>query len=297
VTPGIATEGLGKRFGSVWALRDCSITVPSGAVAGLVGGNGAGKTTLLRALAGLARPSAGRATVAGTAPADDPTFLEKIGYLAQDVPLYRRWTAEDHLAMAAHLNSRWDDAAARDRLLGLRIPLDRRVESLSGGMRAQVALAVALGKRPEVLLLDEPLAALDPFARHEFMGSLAGAIADHPVTVLLSSHLLPDLERVCDHLVLLDRAETVLCGAIDDLVDAHRVVTAPASARDVLELDHFVVSCQDGRREINALVRVDGPVVDPRWRVDAAGLEEIVLAYLGRSAPDAPLPRLAGVGR
>jgi ABC-2 type transport system ATP-binding protein len=266
-------------------------------VTGLVGGNGAGKTTLLRALAGLARPTTGRATVAGREPADDESFLASVGYLAQEVPLYRRWTAEDHLAMGAHLNGRWDDAVARDRLLALGIPLDRRVESLSGGMRAQLALALALGKRPEVLLLDEPLAALDPFARHEFMGSLVGAIADHPVTVLLSSHLLPDLERVCDHLVLLDRAETVLCDTIDDLVAAHRVVTAPATARDVLERDHVVVSCQEGRREISALVRVDGPVVDPRWRIDPAGLEEIVLAYLGRGASDAPLPRLAGVGR
>jgi ABC-2 type transport system ATP-binding protein len=292
VTPGIETEGLGKRFGSVWALRDCSITVPTGAVAGLVGGNGAGKTTLLRALAGLARPSAGRASVAGTAPSDDPRFLEKIGYLAQEVPLYRRWTAEDHLAMAAHLNPGWDDAIARDRLVGLRIPLDRRVESLSGGMRAQLALALALGKRPEVLLLDEPLAALDPFARHEFMATLAGAIADHPVTVLLSSHLLPDLERVCDHLVLLDRSETVLCDAIDDLVAAHRVVTVPAECVGVLEREHTVVSRQGDAGEVSAVICTGGPIVDPRWRVEDVALEEIVLAYLGRSATG---PQLAAV--
>jgi ABC-2 type transport system ATP-binding protein len=293
VTAGIETEALGKRFGSVWALRDCSITVPQGAVAGLVGGNGAGKTTLLRALAGLARPTTGRAAVAGMAPADDADFLARIGYLAQEVPLYRRWTAEDHLAMADHLNPCWDDAVARERLAGLRIPLDRRVESLSGGMRAQLGLALALGKRPQVLLLDEPLAALDPFARHEFMGSLVGAIADHPVTVLLSSHLLPDLERVCDHLVLLDRAETVLCDSIDELVAAHRVVTLPADAVAVLERDHLVVSRHGGPREVSAVVRMDAPVVDPRWRVDDVALEEIVLAYLGRGATASQLTAVA----
>jgi ABC-2 type transport system ATP-binding protein len=227
------------------------------------------------------------------APTDDPAFLAEIGYLAQEVPLYRRWTAEDHLAMGAHLNARWDDATARDRLLGLRIPLDRRVESLSGGMRAQLALALALAKQPEVLLLDEPLAALDPFARHEFMGSLVGAIADHPVTVLLSSHLLPDLERVCDHLVLLDRSETVLCDAIDDLVAAHRVVTVPAECVGVLERDHVVVSRQGDAREVSAVVRTAGTIVDPRWRVDDVALEEIVLAYLGRAAAGTQLAAVA----
>ena len=281
MTPGIETEGLGKRFGSVWALHDCSITVPAGAVAGLVGGNGAGKTTLLRALAGLARPSAGRASVAGMAPADAPTFLAGIGYLAQEVPLYRRWTAEDHLAMGAHLNARWDDASARDRLLGLRIPLDRRVESLSGGMRAQLALALALAKRPEALLLDEPLAALDPFARHEFMGSLVGAIADHPVTVLLSSHLLPDLERVCDHLVILSEAHAQLAGAIDEILAGHRLLTGPRCDPAAIARVHQVIRATHTERQTSLLVRADCHVFDACWEVHEVDLEEIVLAYLG----------------
>jgi ABC-2 type transport system ATP-binding protein len=177
------------------------------------------------------------------------------------------------------------------------IPLDRRVESLSGGMRAQLALALALGKRPEVLLLDEPLAALDPYARHEFMGTLASAIADHPVTVLLSSHLLPDLERVCDHLVLLDRSAVVVCESIEELLASHRVVTVPASGLAVLARDHVVVSQHGGPREVGAVVRLGGPVIDPRWRVDDAGLEEIVLAYLGRGAHPAPGRDLAAVAR
>ena len=154
-------------------------------------------------LAGLSRPTTGRALIAGHEPADNAEFLREIGYLAQEVPLYRRWNAADHLALGAHMNPSWDAELTVDRLRSLRIPLDRPMESLSGGMRAQVALALALGKRPQLLLLDEPVAALDPLARHEFLASLAVAVADGGVTVLMSSHLLPDLERVCDHLVLI----------------------------------------------------------------------------------------------
>ena len=194
--PAIETRGLGKRYRTNWALRDCTIDVPAGRICGLVGANGAGKTTLMRLLAGLSRPNAGEALVCGRRPdPDDVEFLREVGYLAQEVPLYRRWNADDHLALGAHMNPVWDDEIARERLRLLRIPFDRPIESLSGGMRAQVALALALGKRPRVLLLDEPVAALDPLARREFLSSLAGAVADGDLTVLLSSHLLPDLER------------------------------------------------------------------------------------------------------
>ena len=184
----IQTTDLGKRYGSAWALQHCSIEVPAGHVSGLVGANGAGKTTLMRLLAGLSRPSAGRALVVGRAPADEADFLREIGYLAQEVPLYRRWTAADHLDLGAHMNAVWDGEFARERLRSLRIPLDKPIGSLSGGMRAQVALGLALGKRPSLLLLDEPVAALDPLARHDFLASLAAAVADGGLTVLLSSH-------------------------------------------------------------------------------------------------------------
>ncbi|MGZ4714860.1 MAG: ABC transporter ATP-binding protein [Acidimicrobiia bacterium] len=286
----IVTEGLGKRFGSTWALRDCTLDIPTGSVCGLVGGNGAGKTTLLRLLAGLSTPSEGRAEVEGRRPADDAGFLAAMGFLAQDVPLYRRWTVADHLRLGAHLNSRWDDAAARDRLTGLEIPLDRRVGALSGGMRAQVALALALAKRPQVLLLDEPLASLDPFARHEFMSSLALAVADHGLTVVLSSHLLPDIERVSDHLVLLDRSRVVLCDSIERIVAAHRQISVPAGDERALDRSQQVVTSVRAEREVSALCRVTAPVLDPTWTVHAVGLEEIVLACLGRSAGAAPRP-------
>jgi len=285
----IETTDLGKRYGSTWALQHCSIEVPTGCVCGLVGANGAGKTTLMRLLAGLSRPSAGRALVAGREPADEQQFLTKIGYLAQELPLYRRWSAADHLALGTHMNPVWDDALARDRLQRLRIPLDKPIEALSGGMRAQVALAVALGKRPQLLLLDEPVAALDPLARHDFLASLAAAVADGGVTVLLSSHLLPDLERVCDHLILIADAEPVLCAEIDDLLASHKLLSAPTRDTALIEREHHLLTRTRTPREVSLTVKLNGPIVDPAWRIDDLGLEEIVLAYLGTHAAGSPL--------
>ena len=276
----ITTSGLGKRFGSTWALADCTFAVPDRSLCALVGGNGAGKTTLLRMLAGLSRPTTGTAEVAGRTPADDPAFLAEVGFLAQEIPLYRRWTAEDHLALGAHLNHRWDDARVRDRLRQVGIPLDRRIEALSGGMRAQVALALALGKRPQVLLLDEPVAALDPLARRDFLATLTAAVADDDLTVVLSSHLLADLERVCDHLVVLAQGHVALCADIDDVVSAHKRLTAPARETTVLERDHHVVQVERTPRHVSVVARLGlGPVEDG-WEVEDVGLEEIVLAYL-----------------
>ena len=236
----------------------------------------------MRLLAGLSRPTAGRATVAGEMPADNVGFLREIGYLAQEVPLYRRWNANDHLELGRHMNEVWDDALARERLRSLNIPLDRRIESLSGGMRAQVALALALGKRPSVLLLDEPVAALDPFAGREFLSTLAGAVAEHGITVLLSSHLLPDLERVCDHLVLLADSAPVLCADIDELVAEHKLLHAPTRDTALVERDQHVISTTRTARDVSVVVKLEGPIVDPAWTVDDLDLEDIILAYLGR---------------
>ena len=287
----IETTGLGKRYGKVWALRDCSIEVPAGRVSGLVGANGAGKTTLMRLLCGLSRPTTGTAVVCGARPGDDPRFLSEIGYLAQEVPLYRRWNTEDHLQLGAHMNEAWDDAFTRDRLRALNIPFDRPMESLSGGMRAQVALALALGKRPRVLLLDEPVAALDPLARREFLSSLAGAVAEGGVTVMLSSHLLPDLERVCDHLVLVADAQPVVCADIEDLLASHKLLSAPARDVTAIERDHEVILDTSTTREVSLTVKLNGPILDPTWKVEDLDLEEIVLAYLGQHAA---MPRLLG---
>jgi ABC-2 type transport system ATP-binding protein len=221
----IETRGLSKRYRRASALTECTVDVPEGRVCALIGPNGAGKTTLLRILAGLVRPSAGTASVLDGEPRQDPAFLGDIGFLAQEIPLYRSFTAEDHLRLGAHLNPRWDAALARTRLAELRIPLDQRVGKLSGGQRAQVALALTLAKRPRLLLLDEPFAALDPLARRNFLAALTSAVTDAAgrLTVVLSSHLVSDLERVCDHLILLAGSRVQLAGDIDTLLAEHRV--------------------------------------------------------------------------
>jgi ABC-2 type transport system ATP-binding protein len=282
--PAVQTAGLGKRYGPVWALQDCSVSVPRGRVSALVGPNGAGKTTLLKILAGLSAPSTGEALVLGRAPGQSGEFLDSIGYLAQEVPLYKRLSADDHLGLGAHLNRHWDATAARARLAALRIPADRPVATLSGGQRAQVGLGLALAKRPQVLLLDEPVAALDPLARREFLASLAEAAADGDLSVVVSSHLLHDLERVCDHLNLLAASRTQLCDSIDDVLAAHRVLVGPR--RDTAEARRGLTVIKSTRttRQTRLLARLDGPVLDPSWTVTEVGLEDIVLAYMGEAS-------------
>jgi ABC-2 type transport system ATP-binding protein len=279
--PAIRTAGLGKRYGSLWALQDCSVSVPRGRVSALVGPNGAGKTTLLKILAGLSAPSAGEAAVLGRAPAPSAEFLDSVGYLAQDVPLYKRLSAGDHLEIGAHLNRHWDAAAARARLAALKIPLGRPVATLSGGQRAQVGLSLALAKRPRLLLLDEPVAALDPLARREFLTSLTEAVAEGDLSVILSSHLLHDLERVCDHLILLAASRTQLCGDIDGILDMHRMLVGPRRRIAEVEPGLTVIKSTQTARQTRLLVRLSGPVLDPSWEVTEVGLEDIVVAYMG----------------
>ncbi len=284
--PAIETHGLTKRYPRVTALSDCSISIPAGRISALVGPNGSGKTTLLRMLAGLARPTGGTAAVLGGAPRQDPAFLADIGYLAQDIPLYRRLSADDHIRAGAHLNPRWDDAAARARLLDLRVPLGQPVGTLSGGQRAQVALSLALAKQPRVLLLDEPVAALDPLARRQFLATLTSAVADAAgdLTVLLSSHVIADLERVCDHMVLLTASRVQLCGDIDDLLAAHKVLVGPRRDTSALERAHTVVQSTRTDRQSTLLVQLGGPLIDPAYEVSDVSLEDLVLGYLGADA-------------
>jgi len=283
----IATIGLTKRYGKTPALTDCTITVPEGRICALIGPNGAGKTTLLRLLASLARPTAGQATVNGTTPRQDPAFLASIGFLAQEIPLYRRLTAEDHVRAGAHLNPRWDAESVRERLTALKIPLDRAVGKLSGGQRAQVALALTLAKRPRLLLLDEPVAALDPLARRNFLGLLADAVAAGGLTVMLSSHLVADLERVCDHLVMLASSRVQLCGDIEDLLAEHKVLVGPRKDTTAIERSHQVIQITRTPKQTTLLVRLNGPVLDPAFEANDTSLEELVLAYMGQDAPPA----------
>jgi ABC-2 type transport system ATP-binding protein len=289
--PAIETRGLTKRYRRVTALSDCSITVPEGRICALVGPNGAGKTTLLRLLCGLASPTSGEAAILGGAPRQDPAFLAEIGFLAQEIPLYRRLSAEDHIGIGAHMNPQWDGESVRDRLRGLNIPLDAAVGTLSGGQRAQVALALTLAKRPRVLLLDEPVAALDPLARRHFLGTLADAVAQGGLTVVLSSHLVADIERVCDHLILLASSRVQLCGDIDALLAEHRVLVGPRKDTTAIERDHTVVHTERTARQTTMLVRLNGPVADPGWEAEDVSLEDMVLAYMGADAA----PQSAGL--
>jgi ABC-2 type transport system ATP-binding protein len=299
MTAVIETSGLTKRYRRVTALSDCTISVPEGRISALVGPNGAGKTTLLRLLAGLAAPTAGRIAVLGGPPRQDPAYLAEIGFLAQEILLYPRRTAQDHIGIGAHLNPRWDGESVRARLGGLKIPLDRPAGTLSGGQRAQVALALTLAKRPRLLLLDEPLAALDPLARRNFLATLAEAAAGGDLTIVLSSHLIADIERVCDHLILLAGSRVQLCGDIETLLAQHRILTGPRKDTTAIAATQTVVREDTTPRQTTLLVKLNGPVIDPAWAVEEPDLEEIVLGYMSQDIAEGAGPeaaRLSAIG-
>jgi ABC-2 type transport system ATP-binding protein len=217
----IETAALGKRYRRKWALRDCTLAIPDGHLVALVGPNGAGKSTLLNLAVGLARPSAGTLAVLGGAPAGSPDALDRIAFVAQDAPLYKNLPAGAMLGVARNLNKRWDQRRAEDRLARLEIPLGQRVGTLSGGQKAQLALTIALARRPSLLVLDEPFAALDPVARDDFLASVAEAARDEGIAVVLSSHVLAELERVATYLVVLGRGEVRVAGPVSELIAAH----------------------------------------------------------------------------
>jgi ABC-2 type transport system ATP-binding protein len=277
----LEARGLGKRYGDQWALRGCSLALPAGRVVGLVGPNGAGKTTLLQLAVGMLAPSAGEITAFGRDPREAKSVLPRIGFVAQDSPLYRTFSVADTLTLGRHLNAHFDAAWAQERLGKLRIPLERKIGELSGGQRAQVALAVALAKRPELLLLDEPVASLDPLARREFLTALMDAVAEDGLSVVLSSHLLADVEHSCDYLILLMASEVRLEGDLDDLLAAHRLLVGPRQRITSGGGVAAVVRESHSDRQSTLLVRIDGPIVDPAWSVHEVDLEELVLAYMG----------------
>lgn len=285
MTAALEMRGLGRRYGSKWALRDCSLEIPRGTVTALVGPNGAGKTTLLRLAVGLTWPTAGSVRVLGLDPREDAAeALPRVGFLAQEHPLFGGFSVEEMLRVGRELNPTWDDDAARARIAELDLPLRQKVRKLSGGQRAQVALTLALAKRPELLLLDEPVASLDPLARREFMQTVLEAVAERELTVVLSSHILADLERVCDHLVILATGRTQLAGPIEEIVASHRLLTGPRDTADEVSRLHDVVRESHAERQTTLVVRANGHVYDSRWTVHELDLEEIVLAYLGQDA-------------
>jgi ABC-2 type transport system ATP-binding protein len=299
----IETTGLGKRYGKSWALLDCSVAVPEGRLAALVGPNGAGKSTLMNMAVGLTVPSDGTVTVLDGTPTGSPRALDGIAFMAQDAPVYKNLSVADMLHLTYNLNRSFDAGYARGRLTDLGIPLKRKAGKLSGGQQSQVALTLALARHPRLLILDEPLSALDPLARQDFMATVMTAMTDDGVSVLLSSHALAELERVADYLIVLGGGQLRLAGETDDLLAEHQVLTGPAADADRLARQLTPVQDKRAGAQAHLLVRNGGPggqPVPPGWEAHPVGLEELVLAYLrpaGGAKPAAARAPLSEVSR
>jgi ABC-2 type transport system ATP-binding protein len=291
----IVADGLGKRYGRRWALRGCTLEIPEGSVVGLVGANGAGKSTFLHLMVGLLEPSEGSLEVLGGRPGSDATQLAKVGFVAQDAPLYGALSVADHLRLGARTNLRWEDTAAHDRIRALGLDPHQRAGKLSGGQRSQLALTLAMGKRPELLVLDEPVSSLDPLARRTFLADVMEVMADHQPTVVLSSHLLSDVERVCDRLILMAEGEVQLVGPVDALLAQHKLLTGPRRDERSLPSDQLVVRASHTDRQTTVLVRTTAPILDPAWVVSDIGLEDLVLAYMAGTATPAVRTPVAAV--
>ncbi|HEY5358650.1 MAG TPA: ABC transporter ATP-binding protein [Streptosporangiaceae bacterium] len=284
----LEARGLGKRYRKRWALTDCTLSIPAGHVVGLVGPNGAGKTTLLNLATGLLAPTSGSIETLGGEPASSPAQLARVGFVAQDTPTYAGLSVADHLKLGAWMNPGWDDELARGRIEQLGLDPAQRAGKLSGGERAQLALTLAIAKQPELLILDEPIASLDPLARREFLQGLMEFTAGHEVSVLMSSHLVADLERVCDYLIVLVASRVRVAGEVEDLLAKHRLLTGARRDPATLPPDWQVISASHTDRQTTLLVRADGPIVDPGWTVDEISLEDLVLAYMSQAAAATP---------
>jgi ABC-2 type transport system ATP-binding protein len=291
----LETAGLGKRYGRRWALTDCTLAIPAGHVVGLVGPNGAGKSTLLQLAVGLLAPSAGSITVLGGTPGGSAAQLRRVGFVAQDAPAYAGLSVLDHLRYGAWSNDEFDRKGALQRVESLGLDLRQRAGKLSGGQRAQLALTLALAKRPELLLLDEPVASLDPLARREFLQLLMEAAVEDELSVILSSHLIADLERVCDYLIVLASSRVQVAGPIDGLLASHHRLTGPRRGRVALPAGQELITERHTDVQSMLLVRHDGPILDPSWNVSDVSLEDLVLAYIGRDMRGAPVARKLGV--
>lgn len=270
---------LGKRYRRFPALSGCSFRLPAGRICALVGPNGAGKSTLLTISAGLLAPSEGRISVFGS-PAGETTSRHSVGLLAQDRPLYPHLSVAEHLRLGRELNPRWNQAAA-EACIG-QIPPEARAETLSAGQRTRLALALALGKQPDLLLLDEPMAQLDPLARHETTSAIMADAAERGTTVVISSHALAELEPVCDHLIMIDEGRIRLAGDIDELIACHTVITGACSDGGAPPSElrlHTVIDARTAGRSTTALIR-PGALLPEDWIAAAPTLEEVVLGYM-----------------
>jgi ABC-2 type transport system ATP-binding protein len=281
MTSAVVTRNLTKRYGRKTALADCTLDIPAGHVVGLVGPNGAGKSTLLQLVCGLLRPTAGGLDVLGAPPV---TGSPRIGFVAQDTPVYAGLTVEDHLRFGKHLNPSWDDDLARERIERLELDPKQRAGKLSGGQRAQLALTLAVAKRPELLLLDEPVSALDPLARREFLQGLMEYVAETGTSVVMSSHLVADLERVCDYLIVLVKSKVRVTGEVEELLATHHRVTGARIDPEKLGSGRTVVQARHTDVQSSLVVRSSAPIDDPAFSVDGIDLEDLVLAYMSEAA-------------
>ncbi len=295
MTAVLEARGLGKKYGRRRALSDCTLVIPAGHVAGLVGPNGAGKTTLLHLAVGLLQPTSGTIAVLGGRPAESPALLGRVGFVAQETPVYAALSVADHLRLGAWLNPGWDNDGAERRIEQLSLDPSQRAGKLSGGQRAQLALTLAIAKRPELLILDEPVASLDPLARREFLQHLMEAVAEHGLSVVLSSHLVADLERVCDYLIVLAASRVQVTGEVEELLATHYRLTGARRDPASLPAGQQVVQASHTDRQGTLIVRSEGPIHDPAWTVEQISLEDLVLAYMSQ-AGEADRVRRSGLG-
>ncbi|MER6495872.1 MULTISPECIES: ABC transporter ATP-binding protein [Streptomyces] len=284
--PALEAHGLGMRYRRGWALQDCTFRLPAGRICGLVGPNGAGKTTLLNIAAHVLKPTQGSLSLFGEAPGSVESG-RRTAFLAQEKPLFRRFTVAETLRLGRELNPGWDQRAAEDIVRAGNVPFDAKIGTLSGGQRTRVAVALAFGKRPDLLLLDEPMSDLDPVVRHELMGTLLSVAGERGTTVMMSTHVLAELENVCDFLVVVSGGGVRLAGDVDELMSVHTVVTGAREGEDLpAGLGyHTLVETRTSGRQFTALIRPEGPVTGP-WGVTVPSMEELLLAYL--RSPDAP---------
>jgi ABC-2 type transport system ATP-binding protein len=284
----LRAQGLGKKYKRKWALTGCTLEIEAGHVTGLVGPNGAGKSTLLNLASGMLEPTTGTIEVCGGTPGSGAEQLAKVGYVAQNTPVYPNLSVEDHLELGARLNPNWDRAVADQRINRLNLDRKQHAGKLSGGQRAQLALTMGIAKRPELLLLDEPVAALDPLARREFLQDLMEAVAEHGLSVLLSSHLVNDLERVCDQLIVLVDSQVRIAGDVEEMVATHHRLTGPRRDVGTLPSDQQVISAKHTDRQTTVFIRTEAPILDPAWTVGQPSLEDVVLEYMSNPVTARP---------
>jgi ABC-2 type transport system ATP-binding protein len=278
----LQAHALGKRYGQRQALADCTLELPPGHVVGLVGPNGAGKTTLLKIACGMLAPTTGRIEVLGGQPDGGTAQLARVGYVAQDAPTYASLSVADHLKFGAKMNPAWDAKLARARIEQLGLNPKQKAGKLSGGQRAQLALTVAVAKRPELLILDEPVASLDPLARRDFLRHLMESVAEHDTSVILSSHLVSDLERVCDYLVVLVSSRVQLAGETDDLLAQHHRIVCTRRQESDLPAGLKVISAEHTDRQSTFVVRSASDLPAGDWSAEHLELEDLVLTYMER---------------